>query len=84
MSSSKPWFVYIIKCSDNTLYTGITVDVQARIRVHNSGSGSKYVKPRRPATLVYEEECLSRSEATKRELEIKKLSKQQKLRIIKP
>ena len=78
----KPWFVYIAKCTDGTLYTGIAVDVQARIKAHNEGLGAKYTKPRRPVKLLYQEEHSNQSEAAKRELEIKKLSRKQKLRLI--
>jgi putative endonuclease len=77
----KPWFVYIVRCSDGTLYTGIAVDVEARIKVHNAGLGAKYTKPRRPVKLLYQEELRDQSEATKREYAIKKLSRRQKLRL---
>jgi putative endonuclease len=75
----KKWFVYIVECSDGTLYTGIAVDVEARIKAHNGGAGAKYTKPRRPVKLIYKEEHASQSEATKREYAIKKLSRRQKL-----
>jgi putative endonuclease len=77
----KTWFVYIVECSDGTLYTGIAVDVQARIKIHNAGLGAKYTKPRRPVTLLYTEEHSNQSEATKREYAIKKLSRRQKLEL---
>jgi putative endonuclease len=79
----KPWFVYIVKCNDGTLYTGIAVDVEARIKAHNNGTGAKYTEPRRPVTLLYKEEYSNQSEATKREYAIKKLSRRQKLKLIK-
>ncbi len=78
----KPWFVYIVRCSDGSLYTGIAVDVEARIKAHNSGMGAKYTKPRRPVILLYQEMLDNQSEATKREYAIKKLSRRQKLRLI--
>lgn len=78
----KPWFVYIVRCNDGSLYTGIAVDVEARIKVHNKGLGAKYTKPRRPVILLYQEELVNQSEATKREYAIKKLSRRQKLRLI--
>jgi len=78
----KPWFVYIVRCSDGTLYTGIAVDVEARIKAHNNGLGAKYTKPRRPVILLYQEKLSNRSEATKREYAIKKLSKKNKLRLV--
>jgi len=79
----KSWFVYIVRCSDGSLYTGIAVDVEARIKKHNEGLGAKYTKPRRPVKLLYQEEHGNQSEATKREYAIKKLSRDQKLRLIK-
>lgn len=78
----KPWFVYIIECSDGTLYTGITVDLEARIKAHNNGTGAKYTKPRRPVKLWHWEKHMGQSKATKRERAIKKLSRKQKLRLI--
>lgn len=77
------WYVYIIKCSDNTLYTGITKDINKRIHEHNNDNkhGSKYTRPRRPVKLFYSEELSSRSEATKRELEIKKMGHEDKINL---
>lgn len=74
------WFVYIIRCADNSLYTGITTDIERRIREHNSDNtiGAKYSRARRPTTLVYQENADSRSAALKREAVIKKLSKPEK------
>jgi len=78
------WFVYIVKCSDNTLYTGIATDVNQRIYEHNSSKkGAKYTKARRPVELVYEEVADNRSLASKREYSIKKLSRIEKIRLIK-
>ncbi len=73
------WYVYILKCADATLYTGITTDIKRRLSEHNSGKGAKYTKGRAPMTLIYKEECENRSFASKREIEIKSLSKIQKL-----
>jgi len=78
------WFVYIVKCSDNTYYTGIATDVNQRIDEHNSSKkGAKYTKARRPVELVYEEVADNRSIASKREYSIKKLSRIEKIRLIK-
>ena len=78
-----PYFVYIVQCSDATLYTGIAVDVAKRINEHNtSDKGAKYTKTRRPVTLVYKEEHPDRSSATKREMEIKRLSRGKKLKLL--
>jgi len=74
------WFVYIVRCADNTLYTGIAKDLERRILEHNSDdtSGAKYTKARRPVTLVYQEACDSRSAASKREYEIRQLGRKGK------
>lgn len=79
----KSWFVYILKCADKTYYTGITTDIQKRMKTHNSGKGAKYTKMRIPVELAYFENHKNRSVATKRELEIKKLSRKQKEILIK-
>lgn len=75
--------LYIIKCSDGSLYTGIAKDLDARLETHRQGAGSKYVRARLPFTLVYSEECRDRSTATKREIVIKKMERKQKLLLIK-
>lgn len=76
------WVVYILSCRDGSYYTGITNDIERRIEQHNSGKGAKYTKGRTPVELVYSEECQNRSDASKRELQIKSLSKGQKLSLI--
>ena len=75
-----PWYVYILKCADNTLYTGITVDVERRIDEHNNDNklAAKYTRVRRPVKLVYQEQLKTRSLATKREMQIKKLKRNEK------
>jgi putative endonuclease len=74
------YFVYILQCSDETLYTGITTDISRRITEHNtSAKGAKYTRLRRPVKLVYSEECRDRSEASKREYAIKHLTRKEKL-----
>ena len=74
------WFVYIVSCADDTFYTGITKDVERRVREHNEDDklAAKYTRARRPVVLVYQEICESRSVATKREIEIKQLSRKDK------
>lgn len=76
--------LYILKCSDNTLYTGITTDIEKRLKMHRGElpGGAKYTRARLPVKIVYTEEVWDRSEATKRELQIKKLSRKEKLRLI--
>lgn len=73
------WHTYIIKCNDDSLYTGITIDLEKRLAAHNAGKGAKYTASRRPVQLVYREEAANRSEASKRENTIKKLNRNDKL-----
>lgn len=75
------WYVYIVECSDGTLYTGTATDVQRRIEQHNQGKGAKYTKMRRPVKLRASFEHLCRSSACKREYQIKQLSRQKKLEL---
>lgn len=75
------WFVYILECADNTLYTGITNDVDERLAKHNAGNGAKYTRGRAPVKLLYVEDQNSRSAASKRELQIKAMSREDKLKI---
>ena len=77
------WYVYIISCSDNSLYTGITTDIPRRLDEHNSGKGGNYTRDRRPVKLVHKETCLTRSLALKREFRIKCLVRDKKLALIK-
>ena len=72
------WYLYILCCRDDTLYTGITTDVEKRLEAHRTGKGAKYTRGRAPLELVYRETCGSHSDALKRELEIKKLSRAEK------
>lgn len=74
--------LYILQCSDGTLYTGITNNLEHRLEMHNSGKGSKYVRAKLPFTLVYTETIEGRSLASKREFEIKQMTKLQKLSLI--
>lgn len=76
------WKLYILRCSDESLYTGITTDVQKRLDAHNSGKGAKYTRSRTPVELVYTEDCLDHSTALKRELEFKAMRREQKLKMI--
>lgn len=72
------WYLYILRCGDGTLYTGITTDVEKRLEAHRAGKGAKYTRGRSPLTLVYREECGTHSDALKRELAVKKLTRIQK------
>lgn len=77
------YFVYILSCHDQTLYTGITTDLERRLHEHNNtDKGAKYTKLRRPVALVYSEEVENRSFASKREYEIKQLSRNKKVELI--
>ncbi|MDD2906966.1 MAG: GIY-YIG nuclease family protein [Sulfurimonas sp.] len=77
--SEQTYFVYILRCADATLYTGITKDLHRRVHEHNSSlKGAKYTRARRPVTLVYSETCEDKSKALQREYKIKKLSRLQK------
>jgi putative endonuclease len=77
------WHVYILKCGDGTLYTGIATDVKRRLAEHRAGTGAKYTRGREPLRLAYTQRLANRSRALKREMEIKQLSRRQKLQIIK-
>lgn len=76
------WYVYILRCADDTLYTGISTDVEKRLEAHRSGRGAKYTRSRCPLTLVYREVCGSHSQALKRECRIKSMTRQEKLQLI--
>lgn len=75
-------YIYIVKCKDGSLYTGYAKDIEKRVEKHNKGQGAKYTKIRRPVELVYQEMFDTKSEALKREYEIKTYSRQQKLVLI--
>jgi predicted GIY-YIG superfamily endonuclease len=77
-----PWFVYLLRCADGSLYTGITNDLDRRCRQHNAGTASRYTRSRRPTRLVYQEAQPSRSAALKREAAIKALSRRDKMAMI--
>lgn len=77
-----PYFLYILRCGDGTLYTGIAADVDKRLAVHQSGKGAKYTRGRGPLTVVYREACADRSAALRRELAVKALSREEKLALI--
>ena len=76
------WYLYILRCKDDSLYTGITTDVDKRLEAHRAGKGAKYTRGRGPLELVYKEECADHSDALKRELEIKRLPREEKLKLI--
>jgi len=76
------WILYILKCNDESLYTGITTDIKRRLHEHNhSKCGAKYTRSRRPVKLVYYEQCTDRVDASRKEYKIKKLSRKEKLNL---
>lgn len=76
------FFVYMVRCADGTLYTGLARDPDARVRVHNSGKGAKYTRARLPVSLVYVEPCESLSAALKRERQLKPWSRAKKAALV--
>ena len=76
------WWVYVLRCSDESLYCGISTDVERRLREHNAGKGSRYVRSRSPATLVFSWKAGDKSSALRAEYAFKQLSKQQKENIV--
>ncbi|MEO6077511.1 MAG: GIY-YIG nuclease family protein [Candidatus Andersenbacteria bacterium] len=77
--TSKSFFVYILRCSDDTLYTGWSTDVEKRVHNHNAGKGAKYTRARLPVVCVYSKSFASKEEAMKREYEIKQMTREDKL-----
>lgn len=77
------WFVYMLRCADGSLYTGCTDNIERRIATHQKGKGAKYTRSRLPVILVYQEEVPNKSEALRREIAIKKLTRLQKLDLMK-
>lgn len=76
------WYLYILRCGDGSLYTGITTDVERRFEAHRSGKGAKYTRSRGAEEIAYREACGSRSEASKREWQVKQLTREEKLQLI--
>ena len=81
-SSGEKWFVYIVRCADGSLYTGITKDVNRRCQQHNAGTASRYTRSRRPVKLIYQEVHPDQSSALKREAAIKAMNRRGKLTMI--
>ena len=76
------FFVYLLRCSDGSLYCGWTNNLDCRLTAHNTGKGAKYTRSRRPVELIYFEECESKRAAMRREWQVKRLSREEKLRLI--
>lgn len=83
-SSESEWSVYLLQCADGTLYTGVTTDVKRRLRQHNGElkGGASYTRARRPVTIVWCESCSNRSDAQRREAQIRRLSRREKLAMV--
>ena len=84
MAPANKWFVYILECGNGSFYTGITTDLERRLKEHKSGRGARYTAYNRPVKLVYSEKAGSRSKALRREAAIKKLTRTLKLALIRP
>jgi putative endonuclease len=83
MTTQATWWVYLLRCNDNSLYAGITTDITRRLHEHNTSKlGAKYTRARRPVTLAYQEEVKNRSNAASREYEIRQLSKLKKEKLV--
>ena len=82
MPADSAWYIYILQCADNTLYTGVATDVAARLAVHNAGKGAKYTRGRLPVALLYQESADHRSAALQREHAIKKMRAASKRQLI--
>ncbi len=82
MAKRAAWFVYILRCRDGSLYTGITLQLARRLEQHNAGKASRYTRVRLPVEIVYTERCNNRSQALRREYAMKQLSRQKKERLI--
>ena len=78
----KEWWVYILRCGDGTLYTGISDDVDRRCAAHNRGKGARYTRSRLPVEVVYRERCGAKGDALRRELAVKAMTRAQKLALI--
>jgi putative endonuclease len=81
-NAERSWVCYILRCADDTLYCGITIDVEKRLAAHNHGTAAKYTRARGPVKLAFTESCSDKSAALKREMEIKSLSRTRKLALI--
>ena len=78
IKKSTRWHLYILKCSDNTFYTGMTSDLQRRLKMHNDGKASRYTRCRLPVIIIYQERCLNKSSALKKEYKMKSLTRKEK------
>jgi predicted GIY-YIG superfamily endonuclease len=77
-SRKEPWFLYVLECCDGSLYTGITKDLERRLKEHNAGRASRYTRAHRPVRMIYHEPCRDRTAALLREIAVKRLSREKK------
>ena len=82
LPKNKDWLVYILRCRDNTLYTGITNNIEKRLLTHNKGTASRYTRSRLPVTLLASGSCMTKTEALRLEIKIKKKPKDKKLAVL--
>jgi len=80
--AQQPWFLYILRCRNNTFYTGVTKDLERRLKMHNDGKASRYTRARRPVKMIYQELCGTRVQALVRECQVKELSRKEKEKLI--
>ena len=78
----QPWFLYILRCQNDTFYTGVTKDLERRLKMHNDGKASRYTRARRPVKMIYHENCASRARALVRECEVKALPRKKKEQLV--
>ncbi len=78
----EPWFLYILRCQNDSFYTGVTKDLERRLKMHNDGKASKYTRARRPVEMIYHEDCMGRAQALVRECEVKALSRKKKEQLV--
>ena len=76
------WLLYILRCQNDTFYTGVTKDLERRLKMHNEGKASRYTRARRPVELIYYEDCASRAQALIRECQVKALSRKEKEKLV--
>ena len=81
-SAEKPWLLYILKCSDNSFYTGITNDLEHRLKMHANGKASRYTRTHGPVELLYQEPCATRTQALVRECAVKALPRKKKEELV--
>lgn len=82
LCEGEEWFLYVVECVDGSYYTGVTKDVDRRLKMHNNGTASRYTRIRRPVKLIYKEDCLSRTQAFVRECKVKAMTKKEKKRLV--